>query len=183
VDGEVRRAFPKPPWIEALEPSQKEHVTRCLDFFDESRSTPSPDDASLREGSVLRSPTTAAGSIRTKKRNRLKSPSPLVDMTMAHNTDAAREKNERQIAMGEATCVVDCDATEALAWAHLYCSRERVRLSEERQSPARVTVKETTVHDAIFASVRRFPFPLRPREYVRYTAEASSDAPSRPPPR
>jgi len=93
----------------------------------------------------------------------LPSPSPFIAMRIKYKKP---KKGERSIATGEATAIIDCSAHVALAWWHLYCSRERVRLSLEVGNKARLVVSETTPHDNIVATVHTFPFPLKPRLFV-----------------
>ena len=57
----------------------------------------------------------------------LPSPSPHVHMEGRHN----KHSTGRRIALGRASTVLDCDPGVAVAWFYEYCSRERMRNSEE----------------------------------------------------
>ncbi|GMI18146.1 hypothetical protein TrLO_g4614 [Triparma laevis f. longispina] len=76
-------------------------------------------------------------------------------------------KGERTIATGKATGVADCSAEEAAAWQWSYCSRERCRVSKEQGHPARIELKnKARANESIFATVVKFPFPLKSREFI-----------------
>jgi len=100
-----------------------------------------------------------------------KSPSYLVKM-MSRYTPS--ERGEAQSVFGKGTGLIDCSALEAVAWVFNCCSRDRIRVSREAHDPARLE-KEITLHDKLFATIRRTQFPLQDREIVlRYLC--ASDA-------
>jgi len=55
---------------------------------------------------------------------------------------------------------------EAMAWFQTWCSRDRLRLSREGGSPARLLVRSHTPHDEVFANVKKMPGLVHYREFV-----------------
>jgi len=93
----------------------------------------------------------------------LESPHSPVRMWMKH---APPKKEERTIALGKATALIDCPAREATAYTFAYTSRERDRMSREGQHPARILATTYTNHDNVFATIKKMPLLLRNREFV-----------------
>ena len=93
----------------------------------------------------------------------LTSPSPFTTMCFQHTKP---QKGERCIALGRALATIDCPMREAIAWYYASCSRERLRISTEGGSPARLVVQDHTVHDNVVATIKKMPFPFKNREFV-----------------
>jgi len=102
----------------------------------------------------------------------LTSPSPFVDMSIKH---VLAEKGKRSIALGMATAIIDCSALQAAAHMSAFMSRESVRINSENGHPARLILKENTMHDCVVATVKRLPFPLNNREFVSRQVCAEDD--------
>ena len=79
------------------------------------------------------------------------------------------------ITLGRAKGVVDCTPEEACAWYFEYCSEERNSLGFKGADLARleITKAKRPRNEKAFASVKKFPWPLRPRE-VRVGAKAGA---------
>ncbi|GMI32785.1 hypothetical protein TeGR_g3036 [Tetraparma gracilis] len=93
----------------------------------------------------------------------IKSDFPLTKMWIKH-VPAAR--GERSIAWGKAGCTVDCSAITVLAWSMAFCSRDRMRINEEEGNPARLVIERNSPHSDSVATIKKVPFPFRPREFV-----------------
>jgi hypothetical protein len=136
VDKELREAFPIPPRVSALTTEQREIYARCR---------------GLEMNSVGRGWADVPYS------------TPLVKISMKH---VPRQRGERSIALGRGESVIDCSIIEACAWLCAFCSRERMRVSNEEGNPARLLVKEFSSHDVVFATIKKLRYPLHPREFV-----------------
>ena len=94
----------------------------------------------------------------------VESRSPNVKMSMKYFLP---KKGERSVATGRASGMVDCEAAEVAAWLFDYCSRDRMRISQEEGHPARLIVEDKKVrNEIIFATVKKMPFLLTNREFV-----------------
>ena len=93
----------------------------------------------------------------------LASPSPFVTMWVKR-TQA--KENERSVAIGKATAVIDCPVLEAAAWWFSFMSRERMRINGEEGNPARLLLKNSNPHDQVVATIKKMPFPLYKREFI-----------------
>jgi hypothetical protein len=91
------------------------------------------------------------------------SPSPFVKMSKKHYLPLP---GERSVALGVCVSTIDCSVEQAVAWWEAFCSRERMRTSDEEGNPARIIVKEYSSHDKVCASIKKFPFPMYSREFV-----------------
>ena len=47
-----------------------------------------------------------------------------------------------------------------------FTSRERMRISNEEGSPARLRLRANSAHDQVAATIKKMPFPLNNREFV-----------------
>ena len=78
-----------------------------------------------------------------------------VDMHMKH-FDA--EEGERSLDTGRAVGVVDCSAEELSSWLFDFCSKERMRISQENGHPARVVIRSpTNSNEVVVATVKKMP--------------------------
>jgi hypothetical protein len=146
VDAELRAVFPIPPPLGQL----------------------SADQATVMDSGLALEADADAGDSKD-----LQSPSPLVDMSMAYTPPL---KGERSIALGNAKVLVDAQARQIVAWYFEYCSRTRTVASAEKGDPARIVVRRFSPHDAMFATVKCFPFPLSKREFVFRVIAAQDDS-------
>jgi hypothetical protein len=138
VDSEVREAMPLPPLLDDLQEDQRELVAECLSL------------EAAGSGSLIK----------------MKSSDVFVKMSMLYEPPKKREGLGRSVALGVAEAVVDGSARRVSAWYFEYCGRERKRISAEKRDLARIVVQRRSHHDATFATVKRFPFPLSKREFV-----------------
>ena len=77
------------------------------------------------------------------------------------------QKGERSVATGRAEGVMDCSAEKAAAYFFDYCSRQRMRKSQEKMDPARLVVEgNAALNEATVATVKVMPFLLKDREFV-----------------
>ena len=159
VDAEMRSAFPLPPPLAELNDEQKLVVESCRYLESEEGGEWEP----------------------------LPSSSPFVDMWIKH---APAKKGERSIALGKATAgessvqsadfvpsrslpfvhtyvaVLDLSTRDALASWCSVVSRKNMRSSSEQKHPARLVQRRTGSNDAVIATIKKMPFPLRNREFV-----------------
>jgi hypothetical protein len=147
VDAEVIDEFRDPPTLLQLDSDQTSVVNRCLAL---------ETDAAGDEGWID-----------------LKSPSAFFVKMWMKQTPSNIGK--RRLAIGRACVDVDCSAKSALGWTFLYCNRERMRISLEEGSPARIVSKETSDHDVVVATIKLMPFPLNRREFVARQVCASEE--------
>ena len=98
----------------------------------------------------------------------LTSPSPFVDMWIKYTPP---RKNERSVGLGKATATIDCSVREAFAYSTAFMSRERARINAEAGHPARL-IHSGTPHDCIVGTIKKFPFPLKNREFVNRQVSA-----------
>jgi hypothetical protein len=124
---------------------------------------PALNELSFDQKAVLASCSALNRSGNISPRIELTSTDPFVNMWMEYSPPV---KGERSVAVGGGAVVVDASAQEAAAWFSDYCGRERTRASKDRNDSARVVVFREAPHDATYAIVKRFPFPLRKREFV-----------------
>ncbi|GMI32162.1 hypothetical protein TeGR_g11318 [Tetraparma gracilis] len=82
----------------------------------------------------------------------IKSDFPLTKMWIKH---APAARGERSIAWGKAACTVDCSANTVLAWSMAYCSRDRMRISEEEGNPARLVIDRRNPHSDSVATIKK----------------------------
>jgi hypothetical protein len=149
VDAELRNAFPRPPAMDSLDDEQTRVAQSCLALETESAEV-----------------NWAA----------LKGDSPFVS-TWA-NYKPPKTRGERSIAIGKAKCELDCPARDALAWWVAETGRELTIVKKERGDLALLELSRRDAHDFVWASVKKLPYPFRPREFVGRSA-----APPAPPPR
>ena len=157
VDAEERAAFAPPPFLRELAPDQRALIERCLQLNDSSSSIGRASSMIQRFSSVIGvTEETLWEEMRTKC---------LVKMYKRFTKPA---KGERRIALGKAECFVDCDAKNALSWAHAFCSRERNRtnVTERHSSNARLIIENSSPIDHKWAMIKDTPFFLSDREFV-----------------
>jgi hypothetical protein len=152
VDAELRGAFLPPPLLNLLNEEQSRVAQKCL--------------ALEREQSAA-------------NWTPLKRISLFVEMWA--NYEPAKKRGERSIGIGKSVCELDCSAHSALAYRFAETGREASRVSRENGDLARVVVTQHSSHDYVWASVKRPPFPLRPREFVGRCV-ATLPPPPHPPP-
>ena len=69
--------------------------------------------------------------------------------------------------LGKSVSTVNASAAEVMAWTWDWCSCEKMRIHfESRKSIARMTVKEVDPNEQVVSTVKQFPFPFRPREFL-----------------
>ncbi|GMH81209.1 hypothetical protein TL16_g08858 [Triparma laevis f. inornata] len=76
-----------------------------------------------------------------------------------------QSKEGATLGTGRAIAVLDCGAEEAAAWYFDYCSVERNREGREWGQPARLCYFDSP-HERHFASLTKFPFPIKNREAI-----------------
>jgi hypothetical protein len=145
IDKEVRDEYSRPSPVSALTAEQREIYARCR---------------------ALEKNAGGSGWID------ISYSSPLVKMSMKH---VPPQRGERSVALGMCEGVIDCSLLEACAWWGDFCSRERMRISGEEGNPARLIASRSSAHDCVVATIKRFPFPLYPREYVARQFSAVDD--------
>ena len=94
----------------------------------------------------------------------LQSPFPNVEMWLQYFLPKV---GERTVGTGKTVGIVDTCAEEVAAWVMDYNNNEGSRLSREEGNPARLALrKEARENEGTFATVKKAPFPLEPREFV-----------------
>jgi hypothetical protein len=68
--------------------------------------------------------------------------------------------------LGKATVTLDCKKAEAVAWFWDFCSKQRLKASQDAGDAARFEVSSDKANDKIIATIKQFPPPLRARELV-----------------
>ena len=76
------------------------------------------------------------------------------------------EEEERAVGTGKITCRLDCPVGIASAFAHHFCSNERVEISQNEGNPARLEVSSNGVFDITISSVITMPKPLTNRQFA-----------------
>ncbi|GMI35292.1 hypothetical protein TeGR_g2861 [Tetraparma gracilis] len=136
VDAELRGEFPQPPPRSSLNDEQTRVAQSCL---------------ALEVGSDTAEWTPL-------------NTDPFVPIWA--NYDPPRKDGERRIAIGKAVCDVDCPAKEALAWWFMETGRELTSIKKEQGDLAVLELSRRNAHDYVWVTIKRLPFPLRPRESV-----------------
>ncbi|GMI34758.1 hypothetical protein TeGR_g897, partial [Tetraparma gracilis] len=137
VDGEVAGSFPPPPPKGELSPDQKGHVERCLELEEDGAG---PGWRAIKDQ--------GKGG---------------VSLWMKHTPP---RRGLRTVALGRASCTLDCPALRAAGSYANGMSRRGGRLAREAGDPARLVVEDRGRHDWTMALVKRSPKPLRCREFV-----------------
>jgi hypothetical protein len=176
VDRELRDVAPQPPLEKNLDSGQKAIVRKCMamDASVTPSSSPNSAEQMAMDASVTPSSSPNSAEQTASGWTALNPAFPFIKSYMKVSNE-----NSRQVLYVKSECVID-GAPQAVAQSYYeYCSRVRMKKSQEMGDPARIRVEAVADHDSVYATIKKLKWPLSDREVVFRQIICTTDFSSR----